>query len=189
MWLKNFSGPHISYVCIVHETEIAEPGKLYSQHVLELLISLLSWFCFSVRVQSYQIQVFCGCNKILLQWTKRNVHINQHEVDLVAFSHVSVPLWRQASLWKCVRFPESRAEGNLCFREGCLLSRGSCVRIRCTENSCHSAAPASLFTEELGPCLQGQPLRHEPKGSLKNQECIACIQNSRTLSVSREWGT
>lgn len=76
----------MSYVLISHKTVTPEPGKLYSQHIMRLLISLLSWLCFSARVQSYQIQVFfCSGNKILLQWTRRNVHINQHEVDSVEF--------------------------------------------------------------------------------------------------------
>lgn len=58
--VEKLLGTHISYALIAWETVTAEPGKLYSEHVMKLLISLLSWLYFSARVQSYQIQVFCG---------------------------------------------------------------------------------------------------------------------------------
>lgn len=166
--VEKFIGPNISYVLISHETVIPEPGKLYSQHVVRLLISLLSWLCFSARVQSHQIQVFCGCNKILLQWTKRNVHINQHEVDLVEFSHVSLQLWRQAKLQKVPRvrweqdFREPVFQGETPLMQGLLRADPLHIKTLAFCSFCF------FSQEELGPCLQGQPLRHESNRSLKN---------------------
>ena len=157
---------------------------------MRLLISLLSWLCFSARVQSYQIQVFCGCNKILLQWTKRNVHINQHEVDLVAFSHVSFQFETWAKLLKIPPLSWEEYWGNLCFRERGLLFRGS--YFCCLWKPCSSAVSVSLFTKEWGPCLQGSGMSPRDPWKIKNvlpasemSVCLACLLNRGMICKQR----
>lgn len=93
--------------------------RLDSQHAQRPLISLLGWLCFSARAQSYQIQVFCGGNRILLQWTKRNVHINQHEMDLVEF-----PAPGMGRAAESAGFPREQDVREPVFQGGTPLTRG-----------------------------------------------------------------